>query len=66
MNIKQKLLQTLNGLEMPMKWKSQFTDTLIEVLELEEKDDSIENNTGSAIKEDDMLYFDTFMTKRFI
>lgn len=57
MNIKQKLLQTLNGLEMPMKWKSQFADTLIEVLELEEKDDSIENNTGSAIKEGDVLYY---------
>ena len=57
MNIKQRLLQTLNGLEMPMKWKSQFTDTLIEVLELEEKDDSVENNTGSAVKEGDVLYY---------
>ena len=57
MSIKQKLLQTLNGLEMSMKWKSQFTDTLIEVLELEEKDDSVENNTGSAVKEGDVLYY---------
>lgn len=66
MNIKQKLLQTLNGLEMSMKWKNQFVDTLIEVLELEEKDDdiennpgddSVENNTGSAVKEGDVLYY---------
>lgn len=64
MNIKQKLLQTLNGLEMSMKWKSQFTDTLIEVLELEEKDDSIENNTGSAVKEGDMLYYSCPSTDR--
>ena len=57
MNIKQKLLQTLNGLEMSMKWKNQFVDTLIEVLELEEKDDDVENNTGSAVKEGDVLYY---------
>ncbi len=35
MNIKEKILNAIKGLEMPYDWKSNFADVLIDVLKLE-------------------------------